>query len=103
MDKNEYKIERAKIKAVRQAAELTALRDVSLGLIHNPIVNLVGGFTLIELLQRYPSSKPIMGTISGTVAEGLIGGVVVAQQLANVLPAVGELAGPLLPLMKLAA
>lgn len=74
-------------------ARLNARRDVEVAtlravqeIMRNPIIELVGGFVLVEWLQRFPANRPIIGNLQGNLIEAGIGGVVIAQQIAPMMP-----------------
>jgi hypothetical protein len=71
------KLEREKRQTMREANAYA----LAVELIKNPVVELVGAWYVIEYLQ----SKNI-GTISGTFVEAAIGGTILAQQLAPIMP-----------------
>lgn len=82
----------SKEKVALEIARLDAFKQVSVELIRNPIVEIVGAFVLVEELQRTGH----LGSISGTVLEGLVGGTIVAQQIAPLMPSLAEAGAPLL-------
>lgn len=71
------KIEREKRQTMREANAYA----LAVELIKNPVVELVGAWYVIELLQ----SKGV-GEISGSFVEAAIGGTILAQQLAPIMP-----------------
>lgn len=85
----------AKIQAQRDKtiAAIGLVRD----LVKNPIIEVVAGFVLVETLQRYPKNRPIIGNIQGDIIEAGIGGLIMAQQMAPLVPyatqGLGELLG----------
>ena len=78
-----------KAEAIR-VAEIKAQADNLRELLHNPVVEIVAAYVIIELLQRYPSDRPIIGSVAGTVAEAGCLAAVGMQQLAPLAPAIAQ-------------
>jgi hypothetical protein len=76
-----------------EIARLNALKEITKEVISNPIVEIIAGYTIIEALQK----EGYLGNLSGTVAEGLIGGTIVAQQIAPLMPYLGQAGSSILP------
>lgn len=96
MTSDAIKLRRLEIKVDREKAQLAAAKDLARLIITNPVAEIVGGFVLIELLQRYPTSRPIIGNWQGNLMETGLAGIITAQQIAPLLPTMGEAAGSLL-------
>lgn len=71
------KLEREKRKTMREANAYALVVE----LIKNPVVELLGSWYIVEELQ-----KRGVGTWSGSFVELAIGGTIVAQQLAPIMP-----------------
>jgi hypothetical protein len=78
-----------KSEAVR-IAEIKVQADTIREMLHNPVVEIIAAYVIIELLQRYPTNKPIMGSIAGTVAEAGCLAAVGMQQIAPLAPALAQ-------------
>lgn len=58
--------------------------DWTAKIVTNPAIVLVASFVLIETLQRYPKDEPILGSIVGTVLEGILATSALSNALGNV-------------------
>ena len=78
-----------KSEAVR-VAEIKAQADTMREMLHNPVVEIIAAYVIIELLQRYPSDRPIIGSVAGTVAEAGCLAAVGMQQIAPLAPSIAQ-------------
>lgn len=78
-----------KAEAVR-IAEIKAQADTMREMLHNPVVEIIAAYVIIELLQRYPSDRPIIGSVAGTVAEAGCLAAVGMQQIAPLAPSIAQ-------------
>lgn len=78
-----------KSEAVR-VAEIKAQADTMREMLHNPVVEIIAAYVIIEMLQRYPSDRPIIGSVAGTVAEAGCLAAVGMQQIAPLAPSIAQ-------------
>lgn len=92
------KIARITASASKRAADAESLRV----LMNNPIIELLVGFALVEIGQRYPQDKPLFTGTQGNLMQAGIAGLITAQQIAPLTPALAQGGAALTSLLKLA-
>ena len=80
-------------KVALQKAQLEVVTEITKEVLRNPVVELVSVYALVEYFQK----KGYFSWLSGTALEGVASAVIVAQQIAPLMPYLGQGAAQLLP------
>lgn len=102
MDRLEYKIKKRQLEHEFALGQLDDLKDITKALLGNPVAEIFGTVILCELLHRQfkLGGQPVISGSQSTLIQGSMGAIVLAKELAPLLPFLTQAAGELINLVR---